>query len=131
MSAIHHIVPRAELESGLGVRGYTPARFAIDGFVHCTSEPAVTLCVARDYFAGHEGDLLVLRIDPASLTSEVRYEAPAPLAGGRAHLVEARLFPHVYGPIDRAAIVAVAVLGATWPTVWRSLDDVTDTGSPK
>jgi len=65
--------------------------------------------------------VLLLEIDPERLTSEVRYEAAAPIAGGgTAHLVDAALFPHVYGPINVQAIVCAGVLEVTpdgyqWP----------------
>ena len=54
--------------------------------------------VANQRFRGRQ-DLILLRIDPARLTAEVRYEN---LEGGT------QLFPHVYGPIPVTAVVNVA-----------------------
>ena len=57
-------------------------------------------------------------------------EAPAPIAGGgRAHLAEAELFPHVYGPLDLAAIrragwLARSESGYAWPTRWTTLAEL-------
>lgn len=90
---------------------YSPARLDPDGFVHCAGSPAVALAVAADYFSDLEQTLYVLVIDPTRLTAPLHFEAPAPIpGGGRDHLDEATTFPHVYGPIDRAAIVEGGVL---------------------
>lgn len=74
-----------------------------EGFIHCTAEPEVLLQVANTLYQQEPGDFLVLVIDPAQLTAPVKYEAPAhsadPLAQHR--------FPHIYGPLNRDAIVAV------------------------
>jgi len=134
---IYHIVPEAEFRARADDALYVPATLERDGFVHCATEPSV-LPVASDYFSDVAGRLLVLEIDPARLAAETRYEAPAPIAGGgTAHLEMAVEFPHVYGPIDRAAIVGVGVLapggkGYRWPAELRSLEaylsDPTDLG---
>lgn len=46
----------------------------------------------------------VLVIDPEALSSPVRLEPPAPGA--------AELFPHIYGPIEVAAVVETVPLAA-------------------
>ncbi len=95
--------------------------------MHCAFEIAV-VPVANDYFAGATDRVLLLEIDPTRLTSETRYEEAAPtLSGGSSHLASASQFPHVYGPINRAAITAVGVLGRTlggyaWPSRFLPLD---------
>ena len=72
----------------------------------------------------------MLAIDVERLDVEVRFEAPAPIAGGGdAHLAEATTFPHVYGPIDRAAVTQVGTLVREggrygWPRSWHPLDEV-------
>ncbi len=48
----------------------------------------------------------VLAIDPERVTSEVRYEAPAPPAPPDSPLAGV-MFPHIYGPLNRDAIVEV------------------------
>lgn len=72
---------------------YQPAAFAADGFIHCCSA-AQLAGVASRYFRGC-ADLLVLQIDPARVGAAIRWEN---LAGG------AERFPHVYGPLDAAAV---------------------------
>lgn len=127
---IYHLVPLSELRAGLRDAAYTPARFAVDGFVHCSATPASVLAVARDYFAGLSEPLLVVRIDPARLRARLVFEAPAPIAGGGvAHLAGATLFPHVYGAIEVVAIDGAGVLapdgdGFSWPDRFEDLHRV-------
>jgi uncharacterized protein len=117
---IYHIVTESDLRARLRGGVYSPASLHEEGFVHCAFEPSV-IAVANDYFAGAAGPLLLLVIDPGRLAAETRTEAAAPIAGGGAsHLAGAAQFPHVYGPIDRQAIIGVGVLGRTgggyaWP----------------
>jgi 3-methyladenine DNA glycosylase AlkD/uncharacterized protein (DUF952 family) len=129
MSPIHHLVTEPELLAGIGATHYVPARFAEDGFVHCSGEPASALAVARDYFAAAEEPVLVLAIDPARLDARLVFEAPAPLpSAARAHLASAAKFPHVYGPIALRAIAGAARLerrcGAwAWPERFARLGE--------
>jgi uncharacterized protein (DUF952 family) len=78
---------------------YTYDSLATEGFIHC-STPAQVAWVADQRFRGRT-DMIVLHIDPAKLTAEVRYEN---LEGGT------RLFPHVYGPIPCSAVTEVTPL---------------------
>jgi uncharacterized protein (DUF952 family) len=123
---IYHIASQSELRSGMKGDRYTPARFALDGFVHCSAGEDTTLAVARDLFASVQEPVCVLRIDPARLRARVVYEAPAPLPGARTHLETAREFPHVYGAIDLIAIRGIGRLGADgaqlrWPDRFEPL----------
>jgi uncharacterized protein (DUF952 family) len=65
------------------------------GFIHA-GEAHQVAPVANAIYAGERG-LLVLAIDPAHLTPEIRYER---VPGWEDP------FPHVYGPLDVAAVVA-------------------------
>lgn len=125
-SRIYHLVPLSQLGSGLTEESYTPQRFDLDGFVHCAETPVTTVAVANDYFSDLSEPLVVLDIDSLQLSAPLKFEAPAPLPGGEAHLKMASLFPHVYGPIDIGAIQAVAVLQLNhnqyvWPAEFQSL----------
>jgi uncharacterized protein (DUF952 family) len=70
------------------------------GFVHCARAEQVKGVVER-YYAGRTG-VVVLTVDPARLESELRMENAS---GGT------EFFPHVYGPLTPAAVVAVTPLG--------------------
>lgn len=70
-----------------------------EGFIHCSTRAQLPRTAAFLY-GSHEGpdDLVVLVIAPERLGVPVRYEAPEP--GGEE-------FPHIYGPIPAAAVIAV------------------------
>jgi glutathione S-transferase len=73
------------------------------GFVHL-STAAQWPGVLQRYYADHAGPLLLLAVDPDRLTAELRWEAPAPGSP--------ELFPHLYGPLDADAVVAVETIRA-------------------
>jgi uncharacterized protein (DUF952 family) len=75
-----------------------------EGFIHC-SHPGQIETVANRFF-GDVAELVLLHIEPELLEAEVRVE-PASDSGER--------FPHVYGPIPTAAVIAT-----TW---WDRGDD--------
>jgi len=103
---IHHLAPEADYLAAPPGEPYLPTAYAQDGFVHCTREPAVLIEVANRFYRGVAGDFLVLDIDPSRLTAELRYEQPVPPAPPGSALEDV-LFPHIYGPVNREAIVAV------------------------
>jgi glutathione S-transferase len=65
------------------------------GFIHCSQRHQVA-AVANAFYADAPS-LVLLVIDPDQLTAAVRLEL---VDGGE-------LFPHIYGPIDVAAVVDV------------------------
>jgi uncharacterized protein (DUF952 family) len=66
-----------------------------EGFIHCCT-PNQLKGVLERYFA-NVPDLLLLHIDESMITARLKYEAAT---GGE-------LFPHVYGAIDKQAILRV------------------------
>jgi uncharacterized protein (DUF952 family) len=60
--------------------------------------------VANRFYQAVPGDFLVLVVDTERLTSPLKWEAPTP--GDTL----APLFPHIYGAIDYAAIVATKTM---------------------
>lgn len=73
---------------------YRPAGLATEGFVHCCDDRQLAGVLER-YYRGRD-DLVLLHLDPAGLTVDVVWEDTS----GRGER-----FPHVYGPIDTAAVV--------------------------
>lgn len=100
MGTILHLAERARWRAALPEGPYTPAAYAHEGFVHC-SEPEQLEAVANRLFLGRD-DLVLLAIDEDRLAAEVRRED---LYGG------GELFPHVYGPIEVEAVIAVREVG--------------------
>lgn len=72
-----------------------------EGFIHL-STAAQWPGVLERYYRGHEGDLVLLTVDPSLLEDELRWEA----TGSGAE----ELFPHLYGPLPVAAVTATRVL---------------------
>jgi uncharacterized protein (DUF952 family) len=101
---IQHVVPAADWAADPG-RPYAPASLAEDGFVHCSPDERVTLAVVNAYYRDAPRPLLVLSLDETRLSAPcVREEAaPTPPPG----VPEGTRFPHVYGPLDRDAVVRV------------------------
>jgi len=64
----------------------------------------VLLDVANAFYAGADGEQLVLSLDEERLRSTVVREAPVPAPPPGRAVVR---FPHVYGPLDLAAVVEV------------------------
>jgi uncharacterized protein (DUF952 family) len=126
MTRIFHLTTASAFKAGLTDYDYAPPGWEREGFIHCSPDAETVLAVAKSYFLASTEPVLVLEIETERLRAECRFEAPAPLPGGGAHRTPGKLFPHVYGRIDRAAIVAVGTLqrsGDTfvWPQTWEPL----------
>ena len=96
MSLLLHITTDVAWARAQTAGQYVPDAFATEGFVHC-SEAHQVIRVANLRFVGRT-DLQLLWIESDRLASPVVHEN---LEGGE------ELFPHVYGPIDLEAVVAV------------------------
>lgn len=83
----------------------SPASLSTEGFVHCSPDTATTLAVADVLHRDSSEPMVALELDCAALSADLRWEAaaPAPPPGVSSDV----LFPHLYGPIDRSAIIEV------------------------
>lgn len=97
MRRIYHLVSYADWEGGPS-GPYRAASLTTEGFIHCSNREQVA--DSANKFYANEAELFVLAIDPDRLTSEPRDEEGRP----------GELFPHIYGPINREAIVEVIAL---------------------
>ena len=66
-----------------------------EGFTHLSEQHQVAGVLSRYY--QHVPDLLLLHVDPAKLMHELRYEEAA----------NGERFPHVYGPINKDAVIEI------------------------
>jgi uncharacterized protein (DUF952 family) len=106
---IYHITSRAAWNDAQQHGDYRTESLQTEGFIHCSTDTQV-LPVAEKYYPGQRG-LVVLMIDPALLSSDLKWEPPA--EGAPPPGVPAGdLFPHVYGPINLDAVVKVFDLEA-------------------
>lgn len=110
-NTIYHLVTESDFQTLSKGNTYIPALFEQDGFIHCTAEPDTLLAVANDYFSNVEEPIVVLVIDLLRLEADVKFEPPAPIAGGgESHLQEGLLFPHIYGPLNLDAVTGIGEL---------------------
>ena len=100
-SHIFHIASRTDWKNALERGVYEPKSLGIEGFIHCCAESQI-LATANRWFR-NQPDLMLLRIDPQLLRSDVRYEPPVNPAGHE----PGELFPHVYGPLVLDAVLDV------------------------
>jgi uncharacterized protein (DUF952 family) len=78
---------------------YAADSLATQGFIHCSTVDQLT--TPANALARGRTDLVVLQIDASRLTSPLVWEQGDPPEP------DGSLFPHVYGPIAVAAVVAV------------------------
>jgi uncharacterized protein (DUF952 family) len=102
---IHHL---AEVEHWAAARASGEYRRSTlgrsleeEGFVHCAA-PEQVADVLQRYYSTYRDELVLLTIDPARLTSPLRWEVGNSTTGER--------FPHVHGPITTDAVIGTAVL---------------------
>ncbi|MDQ6691435.1 MAG: DUF952 domain-containing protein [Candidatus Dormibacteraeota bacterium] len=96
-ASVFHIAHRDAWLHALISGSYQADSLAAEGFIHCSTAAQVESTLKR-HFAG-QTDLVLLEIDPGLLRWELRWE---PVGG--------ELFPHLYGPLDPAAVISVQTL---------------------
>ncbi len=94
--ACYHLATEAEWEAHRAAGRIAPPSLAAEGFVHCSWGHQVPATVGR-HFAGVAG-LLALELDLGALEGAALVEEDTAGVG--------QTFPHVYGPIPVAAVVA-------------------------
>jgi len=94
-----HICGAEEWRSALDEGELRPESLTVSGFVHLSAPEQVHLPANRLY-AGRT-DLVLLRIDPARLSSPVLWEPGVPTDPA------AMVFPHLYGPLPVTAVMSV------------------------
>jgi len=98
-SVLVHLCSNDEWRSAQAGGELRPESLDVSGFVHLSTPEQVHLPANRLYSG--RTDLVLLRIDPAQLTSPVRWEP------GVASDPDAMLFPHLYGELPVNAVINV------------------------
>ncbi|MFN2145435.1 MAG: DUF952 domain-containing protein [Anaerolineales bacterium] len=93
---IYHIVSKSDWTAVGDATHYRGDTLDTEGFIHCSTLEQV-LDTANYLFRARK-DLVLLQINPVKLRSPLKYED----AG------DGRFFPHIYGPLEMEAVVAVA-----------------------
>jgi uncharacterized protein (DUF952 family) len=93
MIVYHIVLPDdwAAFDSGL----YRAASLATEGFIHCSFAEQLDAVIAR-YYSGAER-IIVLEIETDKLMSRMLKEPST----------NSEIYPHIYGPINRDAIVRI------------------------
>jgi len=106
---IYHITSVEAWDVASGSGSFTAPSLATEGFIHCSDARQVERSLNK--FFHEKNEVLLLRIDPELLTSELRYEG-----------ADGDLFPHIYGPINTDAVVSVELVrreGERWEYALR------------
>ncbi len=111
-SKIYHLSPASYFQQQPKDQAYLPPTFEEEGFIHCTQGVTMLLDVANRYFATLAEPLLAIEVNPDKLTAPLKFEPPTrpPDAQPTSASPSDTLFPHIYGPLNRDAIVAVIEL---------------------
>jgi uncharacterized protein (DUF952 family) len=105
MRIVVHLMPAAAWDALAPTDAVTNASLDTDGFIHCTDDAEVLLRVANAFYRSEPGPFVALHIDVERLSVPCVWEEPAHISATSETF--APRFPHVYGPIDRAAVVTV------------------------
>ena len=95
MPRTYHLTPRDWWDASDPTRPLGAPSLADEGFIHCTDGAANLVATANRHYRDDPRDFVVLTIELDRVTSRWRVEDPG------------RIYPHVFGPIDRAAIQRV------------------------
>lgn len=95
---IFHITPASDWLRQADAPVYEAASLATEGFIHLSEAEQVSGVLERYY--QNVPDLLLLHVDPARLTNDLNYEVAT----------QDELFPHLYGPLNKSAVVRVEQL---------------------
>ena len=93
---------------------YRSQSLTTEGFIHC-SKPDQVLTVANHFFQ-ETPDLVILWIDPQKVENEIKYEP------GTDNPSEA--FPHIYGPLNMGAVLAVSDLKPASDGIYKDVPGV-------
>ncbi len=149
---ILHLVSKVDWDAQPTDQPYRAATLDSEGFIHATKGETMMLQVANTFYKSLTGVFYVLHIDEIKLTSEVKWEAPA---NPNAEEQESRgaeetalppevvaehgeapppistsappLFPHIYGPINREAIVGMRLFTRSEDSAFTGFAQMDDT----
>ncbi len=98
MNLIYHIVSAEDWARQASLPTYEAASLQTEGFIHLSQKEQVAGTLSRYY--QNVPDLLLLHIDVDKLTHELKYEVAT----------NNESFPHVYGPLNKDAVVHIESL---------------------
>ena len=90
-----HLTPRAWWDAADPAAPLAAPSLATEGFIHCTDGAEEMVATANRHYRAVDGEFVILTVDLARVSSPWSVED------------ERRIYPHVFGAIDRPAIVAI------------------------
>jgi uncharacterized protein (DUF952 family) len=91
----YHLTPVDWWEGVPANEPLTAPSLEAEGFIHCTDGAEATVATANRHYRDDPRPFVVLTVDLDRITSPWRIDDPA------------GIYPHVFGPIDRPAILGV------------------------
>lgn len=91
----YHLTPREWWAAADPAAPLSAPSLETEGFIHCTDGASAMVATANRHYATDSREFVVLTVDLDRITSPWSVEDPG------------RIYPHIFGSIDRAAIVAV------------------------
>jgi hypothetical protein len=96
-----HLAPVDAWSARDGDDPYRAPSLDVEGFIHCTDGAAAMVETANRFYAADPRAFVVLTLDLDALSVPWRYDDPE------------QRFPHVYGALDPAAVMAVTTIPRT------------------
>lgn len=93
---IYHMLPAGEWRGLPAGAAYRAASLESEGFIHCSGSHSTLLNVGNSFYRNEPGAWLILVIDEEAVEPPVRWDPV-----GEAH------FPHIYGPLNRSAVIEI------------------------
>ena len=116
MRLSYHGTPKKYYETLDPSTPYVPEAFAREGFIHTTEGREAVPIVLTMHYKSNREPWVVLYIDQDRVTSPIRYDDPA------------EVFPHIYGPLNRDAIIAVRDIGRTLDGTFLKPEEIVAAG---
>ncbi|MCC7030270.1 MAG: DUF952 domain-containing protein [Chitinophagaceae bacterium] len=105
---IFHIVKKSWWETQKEKDHYLSESYHEENFIHCSTRAQLHATANRYYLT--EPLIYLLHLDTALLSSELKYEMSPSLQ---------QFFPHIYGPINKQAIIMAEELMKPAGDTWR------------
>jgi uncharacterized protein (DUF952 family)/uncharacterized protein YciI len=94
MRPTYHLVPADAWTAHDRAVAYAPPSLAAEGFIHCTDGAEAMVATANRHYRDDPRSFLVLTVDLDAIAAPWRFDDSD------------RIYPHVYGPIAPAAVLA-------------------------
>lgn len=109
----YHLALADEWRAASDDPDYAPSAFEREGFIHLTDGADEMVTTANRHYRDHPGPFVVLEIDLSLVDAHIRYED------------QRGIYPHIYGRLPRAAVVAESEIARDEGGTFLSIGDAT------